>query len=359
MGVIDLSDAKQCSVVADERPLRDGRCPFTVQTPGRAWRLAAPDLDAQKDWVDTIQRHVGLPSAPLVALDTIEAEELIDAHLLTLEVVGSSDQLRRHVRLGFGAGARANGGQRVRAVAASLGDWRHPLYGAEAHVPVTAVAQHVQAAWRRLTTFLGVPVRGRERSDSWLSPRSELGATLLPMRSFDLVWRELPPAPSPSPMAVLSGGPSMSTVPGAVGAASPMAVRPPGMAATTAAASNAGGLVASAAAAWAAAASPRAWLTASLSLEEGLPPTPAQKAANSATPRRLFCVLTPSGSVDVTGGGGSGGGGGSLSAYDGMCSKAVAILRAVAPPRLGRHPWEPLRALPPPQYPPPPPLRLM
>lgn len=57
------------------------------------------------------------------------------------------------------------------------------------------VALEVQAAWQRLTTFLGAPLRGCERADGWLQPRSDLPS--LPMLPCDLVWR---PAATAEPM---------------------------------------------------------------------------------------------------------------------------------------------------------------
>ena len=53
-------------------------------------------------------------------------------------------------------------------------------------VPAKRVGRVIVASWARLTTFLGVPPRGFERSDGWLSPASLLRS--LPMRTFDLVW---------------------------------------------------------------------------------------------------------------------------------------------------------------------------
>ena len=94
-----------------------------------------------------------------------------DIHLLSLYGLSSADELRTHLTLslapgarGCGSGALAEGGAHAQMAFAS------PL--------AREAALKMQAAWQRLTTFLGVPLRGCERDDRWLQPRSELPALL-------------------------------------------------------------------------------------------------------------------------------------------------------------------------------------
>ena len=117
-------------------------------------------------------------------MEDLECSTWLEHHLLELRRVDSADGLRSTIRLAFATGEGD----------ASSGDAGGGGAVLVRCVPAKRVGRVIVASWARLTTFLGVPPRGFERSDGWLSPASLLRS--LPMRTFDLVW--VPAAAAPA-----------------------------------------------------------------------------------------------------------------------------------------------------------------
>ena len=156
---------------------------IVVCTPQRNYCLRAPDQNAKDTWVDALRARVGRPEAPLRLLEVVTHTILEDIHLLDLYSLSSSDHLETSLTLTMTPGMSGSGAATTQK---GVKGARLPVLSLSTPLARQAALQ-LQAAWQRLTTFLGVPLRGSERNDNWLQPRSELAA--LPMQPCDLVWR--------------------------------------------------------------------------------------------------------------------------------------------------------------------------
>ena len=163
---------------------------FVVCTPSRNYCLRAPDTASKDAWVEALRAHVGQPEAALRHLEVISPMVREDVHLLDLYSLSSSDNLRNHLSLTLAPGMSGGGG----GGGYSYGATGESGSGSASHSTLSITsplarqtALQLQGAWQRLTTFMGTPLRGCERTDRWLQPRSELPA--LPMLMCDLVWR--------------------------------------------------------------------------------------------------------------------------------------------------------------------------
>ncbi len=142
----------------------------------RPVRLRAPDAATRDEWVAALRGCAREPEEPLLTVEDVACSTWLEHHLLELRRIDSADGLRSTIRLAFAGGGGNDG-------SGSAGGGSAVLVRC---VPAKRVGRVMVASWARLTTFLGVPPRGFERDDGWLSPASLL--TSLPMRTFDLVW---------------------------------------------------------------------------------------------------------------------------------------------------------------------------
>ena len=175
---------------------------FVICTPARNWCLRAPDAETKELWVERLRAHVGRTEAPLRHIEDMAVDVLHDGHLLDLSRLSSADQLRTSLNLTLRAtssgtistsdagpvgsvSSSAGASKSVYAIQ-SLGTPRVTILSIASPLARPAALQ-IQGAWQRMTTYLGSPLRGSERSDGWLQPHSDLPS--LPMQSCDLVWR--------------------------------------------------------------------------------------------------------------------------------------------------------------------------
>ena len=153
---------------------------FVVATPGRNWCLRAPSASTKDEWVSALRANLGAPECATTVLEVVEPSLLADEHLLSLSALASADGLHESLQLRFDGSC-----------------WLElcsPL--------VRQAAAALQSAWQRLTACMGAPVRGRERADGWLMPRSEIEC--LPMLLHEAVVRPPAARPPPSPPAPAS-----------------------------------------------------------------------------------------------------------------------------------------------------------
>ena len=157
-----------------------------------------------------------------------------EEHLLSIRRMGSSDALRSTLHLAIasyawrtGSGShpptqtllsrRCHGAASHTAHAAPpTGPPRRPTCSPGGAICISSslartVAVQLQAAFQRLHSFLGVPVRGRERRDHWLhlGVHSSVGSLTLPR--CDLIWHAARPSSTearsvPAPSAAEGGG---------------------------------------------------------------------------------------------------------------------------------------------------------